>query len=225
MRLGQAPPMVLERVEPAAARAMMAALVAAGGDGFTFGLEDLEALGPTLGIKDLQVAEGALAIDLREGLSTTLTLERIQVLVRAHLSRTVTKRVPPKLTSPQLRHRTWDSIKAEIESSVVRDVATSDKLDLHAADGTVYQIDGDRFAFKALGDLRGHSDKTNMDAMCELLSHLCPHAVVDTYFKLWRPPPGYQRLELPNMKANREDPAFAFYSRWSALTYRHVMGT
>ena len=41
MRLGQAPPMVLERVEPVAAAAMIQDLVAAGGDGFLFTLDDL----------------------------------------------------------------------------------------------------------------------------------------------------------------------------------------
>jgi hypothetical protein len=141
LRLGQSPPMVLEQVEPAAGRAMIDALAAGGGDGFTFTLEDLEALGPTLKIRDLRVAEGALAIELRDGLSTTLPFPRVQILVRAHLSRTVTRRrVTPRFTSIQLRGRTRDSIKAEIESRVTRDVETSDKLDLHAVDGTVYQI-------------------------------------------------------------------------------------
>ena len=51
-----------------------------------------------------------------------------------------------------------------------------------------------------------------------------PEAVVDPYFTLWRPPPGVRRLRLPMMKINQDDPNFAFYSRWAALLYRHVMG-
>jgi hypothetical protein len=225
LRMGQAPPMVLEQVDPDVARAMIDALVAAGGDGFTFTLEDLQDLGPALGIRDLRVAEGALAIDLREGLSTMLPCPHVQVLVRAQLSRTVTRRrEPPQFTSTSIRRRTWDSIKAEVEAATTKHVETSDKLDIHAVDGTVYEIDGDRFRYEALGDLRGHSDKANMDSMCELLSHLCPDAVVDTYFKIWRPPPGHRRIRIPGMDARRQDSAFVFYSRWAALTYRHVMG-
>ena len=51
-----------------------------------------------------------------------------------------------------------------------------------------------------------------------------PHpAVVDAYYELWRPPPGFQKLRVPGMKGVRDDPSFAFYSRWAALTYRHVL--
>ncbi len=71
---------------------------------------------------------------------------------------------------------------------------------------------------------RFSSDNVNIDRMCELMSHLAPDAVIDPYFSLWSAPPGYQRLRLKNMRINNDDPAFAFYSRWAALLYRHVMG-
>ena len=105
-----------------------------------------------------------------------------------------------------------------------RQVQTSDKLDVHTTDGSVFQIDGDKFGYSILGDLRGHSDRHNMDQMFELLAHLAPDAIVDPYFKLWTPPAGHHRLRLPDMKANNDDPAFAFYSRWVALLYRHLLG-
>jgi hypothetical protein len=120
------------------------------------------------------------------------------------------------------RTRTWDSIKAEIESQTSSDVRTSELLALHTVDGRVYQIDGHGFGYLALGAMRGHGDKANMDAMCELLDLVCPDAVVDDYFELWRPPPGFQQLRVPGMRISREDASFAFYSRWAALTYRHV---
>ena len=60
--------------------------------------------------------------------------------------------------------------------------------------------------------------------MCELFASRAPDAIVDPYFSLFKPPPGYKRLRLPGMKINDEDPAFAYYSRWAALMYRHVMG-
>lgn len=226
LRLGQQPPMVLERVEPVAAGEMVSLVAQRGGDAFAFRLEDLAGLGPTLKLKEIRVVEGALDVDLWEGLSTTLPFGRVQFLIRAHLSRTTrVHRAPPGplRTTPGLR-QTWDSVKAEIEASVEHRIQTSDKLELHTADRSVYQVDGDRFSFSVLGDLRGHADKANMDSLTELLGHLCPEAVVDDYFKLWRPPPGYQTLRVPGARAGRpDDAAFTFYSRWVALTYRHVL--
>ncbi len=224
LRLGQEPPMVLQRIEPAAAQAMLEALLAQGGDGFTFTLDDLARPGPTLTIRTMHVIEGALQVELWQGLRTTLPFRSIQVIVRAHLSETViTRRNPPTFPTMRQHTRTWDSIKAEIEATVQKDVRTSDKLDLHTADGTVYQVDGHRFAFDVLGDMRGHSDKANMDSLTDLLAHLCPDAVVDNFYSLWRPPPGVDRLRLPHTRRDREDAVFAFYSRWAALTYRRFL--
>lgn len=222
LRLGRETPMALERVEPPAGAAMVRDLVAAGGDGFTFTLDDLASIGPNFLVKDLAVGEGALSVELRQGITTTIPFAAVQIIVRAHLHETVIHRGPtPRISLVFGRKRTWDSIKAEIESSVTREVETSDKLDIHAADGSVYRVDGDRFGFRVLGALRGHSDKANMDSLLELLGHLCPDAVVDTYFRLWRPPPGSQFLRVPHER--RSAAPFDFYSRWAALTYRHLM--
>ena len=67
MRFGQKPPMVLNRVEPAVAAAMIAALVERGGDGFRFTLDDLARLGPTLRIANVAVGEGTLELKLHAG--------------------------------------------------------------------------------------------------------------------------------------------------------------
>lgn len=224
MRLGREPPMVLERIEPAAARAMAEALRGHGGDAFTFTFDDLTRPGPTLKIRSMGVDEGRIDLELWQGLSTALPFNAVQVLVRAHLSERVTvRREPPKTMRLGRRLRTWDMIKAEAEATVEKDVRTSDKLDLHTTDGSVYQVDGDRFSFEVLGDLRGHGDKANMDSLVELLAHLCPDAIVDEFFKLWRPPPGAQRLEVPHTRLDPEDATFEFYSRWAALTYRYLL--
>lgn len=207
LRLGQAPPMVLERVEPAAAAAMIKALIAAGGDGFAFTLADLAAPGPAMTVRDLGIVEGALQVQLRQGPAKSLGFEAVKVVVRAHLSQTVTRRSEPP------RH---------VESTVVKDVETSDKLDLHTADGGIYRIDGDRFGFAVLGELRGQGDKANMDRLVELLGHLCRDAVIDTFFRLWRPPPGFDGLRLAGPKFDAVDPAFEFYSRWAAMMWRRA---
>ena len=107
--------------------------------------------------------------------------------------------------------------------TVTHQTTQSDKLDVHTTDGRVFQVDGDKFGYRVLGDLRKHGDKANMDAMLELLSHLAPDEIVDPYYSLWSAPPGHDRLRLPMMKINNDDPRFAFYSRWVALMYRQIM--
>ena len=226
LRLARKPPLVIDRVPPAIAPAMIAGLVDRGGDGFPFTIDDLAHLGPAMRIADLAVGEGTLDLDLDEGLQTSLRSAAVDVIVRARLVSTVKQFNPVKVrrvSSMGRRYRSFDSIKAEIESQSSTDVRVKELLDLHTSDGSIYRIDGDRFEFRALGTLRGHGDKANMDSMSELLGHICPDAVVDTYYELFRPPPGYQKLRLRSAKGTREDPAFAFYSRWAALTYRHVL--
>ncbi len=224
LRLARPPPLVLDQVEPAAAAAVIEALLGAGGDGFAFTLADLAAPGPALLVRDLGVVEGALQLQPQEGRATALPFNAVQVIVRAHLSQVVTRRhQPPILSSLVGRFRTWDGIKAEIESQTFKDVATSDKLDLHTVSGPIYRIDADRFGFAVLGELRGHGDKANMDRLLELLGRLCPDAVIDVYFKLWRPPPGCDRLRLPGPRLKAVDPAFEFYSRWAAIAWRRAM--
>ena len=225
MRLGQAAPMVLGEIEPAAARRCQEALVERGGDAFTFTLETLAAPGAALAIKDLRIVEGALELHLWNGLGTTLPTRQVQVLVRAQLRTTVTeRRERPRLSSMAHRTRTRDSIKAQIESSVRRRVRTAYRLDLHTTGGVIYRIAAERFRFEALGALRRHGPKANTDRLTELLHHLAPEAVLDTYYALWRPPPGHQRLRLPGDGPSPGERSFEFYSRWAALTYRHVMG-
>jgi hypothetical protein len=179
-------------------------------------------------IADLAVGEGTLDIKLHDGLETSVRSATVDVIVRARIVGTVTKINPVRLrrlNSLSRAYRSFDSIKAEVESQTTKDIETTELLDLHTGDGSVYRIDGRRFGYQALGAMRGHGDKANMDSMYELLTHVCPDAVADTYYELWRPPPGYRSLRVPGMKATRDDPAFTFYSRWSAMTYRHVITT
>jgi len=249
LRLGRAPPMMIGQVDAPVAGAAITALIARGGDAFAPTLADMTALGPTLKIKDMRLVEGNLELDLWSGLSTTIRREQVQILIRAHLRKSATTVTHPSMHAPGrlgsagrvhlvgglglgvglgamgLAAAYGASYSANASfGDVQRDVKTSDKLDIHTPEGSIYQIDGDRFAYLILGELRGQGDKNNMDKMCELLTHLAPDPIVDPYFPLWRAPAGYRRLRLPDMKRNREDPAFAFYSRWAALMYRHVMG-
>ncbi len=224
-RLGQPPPMILGQIEADIAQHAVAGLTQRGGDAFTVTLDDLAALGPTLKIKDMRVnSAGNLDMDLWEGLSTTIRRDQVQILVRAHLRNTV-KGPAREIRMDSMTASEPMARRALAEGArPTRSLKTSDTLDIHTTDGSVYQVDGDRFDFQILGDLKGYSDKTNMDHLCELLSHLAPDEVVDEYFNIWRAPPGYDRLRLPESRPGGDDPAFAFYSRWAALMYRHVMG-
>ena len=245
--LRQTPPCIAGRYGRGAAEGALRALIKAGGDGFAPSLSDIETLGPTLKIKDLRLGAGGLEADLWRGPSATIDPDDIQIIVRAHLSE---KTVKPRMgvtgtsiltsyTRPGasavaygwgmggaygLAVGLYASGGFSAESTVDRTLVLSHKLDIHTADGCVFQIDGDKFAYLILGQQRGYSDNENIDRMCQMLTHLSPNAVVDPYFSYWHPPPGFQSLRLPRMGINRDDPAFAFYSRWSALMYRHVMG-
>ncbi len=247
--LKKTPPCIISRVPAVVAREALAALKAHGGDGFAPSMADIESLGPTLKIKDMRLESGGVVFDLWRGPTITLVTTDIDFLIRVHLSDAST--APPQFqtlpsslsyTNPTLFSSSYSwgmggaygaslAVYATVAANYVayresdRITTISHKLDIHAKDGRVFQVDGDKFGYRILGDQRGHSDNVNIDHMCELFAHLNPEAVVDPYFSFWKPPPGYKLIKIPMMKINKDDPAFAFYSRWSALMYRHVMGT
>ncbi|UCD76569.1 MAG: hypothetical protein JSV91_06515 [Phycisphaerales bacterium] len=246
MILKQTPPCIAGRYDRGSALGALRALIKAGGDGFAPTMADIEALGPTLKIKDLRLGAGGLEADLWRGPSATINPDAIQIIVRAHLSEKIlkprsgvtgtsilTSYTRPGASSVAIGWGMGGAYGLALglyagggfspEAREERTVVLSHKLDIHTADDRVFQIDGDKFAYLILGDQRGYSDNENTDKMCELLAHLSPNAVVDPYFSYWHPPPGHQRLRLLQMKINKDDPAFAFYSRWAALMYRHVM--
>ena len=234
------PPLIAGLFEYQSARTAAARIIAAGGDAFAPSIAELASLGPTMKIRELRIADGALAVEIWRGPSALIHPEHIQILVRGTLDITTDsqrdKRVADRVADEVLERtsavqygwaarmaaqRNIDNLREQAAS-----IQLSEKLDIHTTSGTVFQIDGDKFAFTALGDMRGHADAVNMRRMCELLSHLAPDAIVDDCFGLFRAPTAITRLlaAVPALRRNEEDPAFAFYSRWVALMYRHVMG-
>lgn len=249
--MAKEPPSIVGRFEVDRVRAAVEVLRRAGGDGMVTTLDDLAALGGTRKIRDLRMTDsGDFAVELWRGGTARIEPRRIDVVVRGSLSETYTGSPPAAsgwaavgtalgaaASSPAgygfgyggaygwaARRHARES--AEHRAAMDRRVTTSHKLDLHVPDvngaPSVLQIDGDKFGFGVLGALRGHSDLVNIDRMCELVAHLAPEVVVDPYFSLWSPPVGHDRLRLPLMAINRDDPAFAFYSRWAALMYRRI---
>lgn len=246
LQLGRPPPMIIGQIDSAAARRATEAIIRHGGDAFAPILSQMGALGPTRKIRDLRLGGEGIRIDLWRGPPAAIDPGEIQIIVRGTMSESKLDRPPlgamsllgASTANPRTRamaigwgyggayglafglYSAWQGGEFQPE----RSLHVSHKLDVHTADGRVFQIDGDKFAYGVLGPLRGYSDNENIDKMCEFFVHLNPEAVVDPYFRLFRPPPGHKRLRLPDMKINRDDPVFAFYSRWAALMYRHVMG-
>jgi hypothetical protein len=245
VQVGHAPPRIVGQFDPDVAGRAIEAIREAGGDAFAPTLGDLAAFGETLKIRDLRLEDGVLVVDLWRGPTATIRREQVEILIRAHLTQTDTPEAGHLAASARrarlgsaglglglglgLHGATGIAIPlgggylANVGAGREPRLTTSDKLDVHTRDGRVYQIDGDKFGYRVLGELRGHSDRENMDRMTELLAHVAPDEIVDPYFSLWSPPIGYKRLQIPRQHINRDDPAFAFYSRWSALMYRHLI--
>lgn len=228
-------PTIIGFIPPPLARHAAAEIIEAGGDAIAPTLHELAGLGSTAKIRDLDVREGRLTVECWRDDPASIAFDEIEVLVRAHLSdrtrkalqdrrRTMFESASPGAVSSYLLAGglgaslaiTGGGLEGWGERPEVR-LTTSDKLDLHLRDGRIFQIDGDKFGYEALGALRGYSDRSNMDAMFELLQHLAPHAIADAYFGLWSAP--VQHAQMPVGIGERTD--FAFYSRWVALIYRY----
>jgi hypothetical protein len=243
MRIGQAPPAILAMMPQAGAHAAAKVVRRAGGDAFAPTMGDIETLGETIKIRRLLPAGSAFRAELWNGGSLHLDGSSIEIVIRARLSDTKLTPQPSTLVST-----TTDSLMnpylgtgwalgggyglalgfaasySEIMATPEMRTRTSEKLDIHLADHRVLQIDGDKFGFEILGVNKGLTDNINIDRLCEVFIAAAPHAIVDPYFSLWKPPPDVRRLRLPRMTINKDDPAFAFYSRWAALMYRHMLG-
>jgi hypothetical protein len=245
LRLGRQPPSILGLLGPREARAGVGAMLDAGGDAFAPAMGDIEALGPTIKLRDMHVADGGFYLVPWRAQPLHVAVGEVRVLVRATLRER--QMIPGELPATGtlaalLRSRplaaayAWggasglalvfatDTLREEVELKALpqRAVRTSEKLDLHTGAG-VFQIDGDKFGFEVLGVDRSQGDRVNLDRTCDLIAGLVPGVIIDPYFSLWRPPPGHDRLRLPQMRINDEDPAFAFYSRWTYLLYRHMV--
>ena len=243
MRIGQAPPAILALIPRPQAQRAAGAVLRAGGDAFAPTMGEIESLGETIKIKRLLPAGGGFRAELWNGETLHLEGSSIEIIIRARLSETKVTPQPSTLVST-----TTDSLMnpylgtgwaigggyglamgfaasyTDIMATPEKRTRHSEKLDIHLANQHVLQIDGDKFGFEILNVNKGLSDNINIDRLCELFIAAAPHAIVDPYFSLWKPPPDVRRLRLPRMMINKDDPAFAFYSRWAALMYRHMLG-
>ncbi|HWB20751.1 MAG TPA: hypothetical protein VG711_10650 [Phycisphaerales bacterium] len=127
-----------------------------------------------------------------------------------------------------LQCQLWRAPNYAIPVKTIRVVVRAMKfntLDIHTSDHRVFQVGADKFNFDGLGAARGLSENANLNALSALLTSLAPDAIMDDFFPLWKPHTIIQKLKLPGMTLNNEDPAFAFYSRWVVLMYLHINST
>jgi len=218
---------------------------AAGGDATSVSLAELESFGGTRKIRSIAVAPGRIDVVLWRGepRHEQVPLASIDVVVRATIKRAGRRAfstagedginlapLPRSMRrsgfgflDPARERPEWSDLTTSGGVPMpAKQIDLSEKIDIHTADGRVYQVDGDKFAFDVLGDLKGPSDRPNMDALCDMLAHLAPRAAIDRYFDLFRAPPGFERLRVPGAAINADDPAFAFYSRWTAVITRRL---
>lgn len=247
LKTGMTAPLIFGELDIESARAAVETVIARGGEAFAPTMSDIESLGATLKIRNLTRDGTDFLAEMWRDQPQTIHGRDIQVVIRARLSqvdrpRAEQGRDPSRFVPISFAERLTPAASFgaygalglaiavyadyDIPSMIAAAPAThtSHKIDLHTADGRVFQIDADKFAFEVLGDYRGSSDLVNTDRLCELFAILAPEAVVDPYFKLFKPPPEHRRMRLPMMRLNDDDPAFAFYSRWAALMYRHLRG-
>jgi hypothetical protein len=240
------PPVVLARMDAEPAGRLVKALCGAGGEAIAPTMSQIEVAGPTRKIRDLRIGAGGLELDLWRGGGLVVAPGAIWLIVRASVSEARRGFAVPS-AGDDLTEAIGFAISGygycgayglarAFEGGFAANVSiarpwtdsyqtpmASEKLDLHVAGEGVLQIDGDKFGFGVLGDARAMSDNRNLDLVCELLTSLAPRAIVDPYFSLWRPPAGHDRIRLPGMVVNNDDPAFAFYSRWIGLVYERLL--
>ena len=247
LKLRQIVPGILGRYPVGPAAAALDELHRLGGDGFLASMNDIEALGGTLKIRELSLDPNGLRAELWRGAPVIIDPRTIDVVVRGRASETqgsaasaearmneaVMNNMHFGLFGFHMAEGTlWAGMQQARENALHmaamdQKVVEQHVLDLHVRDrfgARVYQIDGDKFGYTILGDQRGYSDNVNIDRMCELIVHLNNTVIVDPYFRMFRPPSGSNLLRLPMQNLNQDKPEFAFYSRWTALVYRHVMG-
>jgi len=244
LRLGQAPPSIIGQVDSEAAKRAMDAIRAEGGDAFSVTLGQLASLGPAKGVRSMSIGNGILAMELRDGSTAALRFQDLWLLVQG-MVRETTRESPPPVSQPrrlQTRFGRHTSSSAALSvgaaglamffgegylnnnSSAAPTTTTvaRNKLHIHDAHGVIYEVNGRGFNFNILGEMKQYNERSNMEQLCELLSHLAPDEIVDPYFPLWKPPPRYTRLRIDG-ETGQSDRPFAFYSRWVAMMYRHLL--
>ena len=206
----------------------------------------LKQLGPTRKIKEIHLNPQGLNFELWRSNPTTINPENIDVIIKAKITTTTKKkpfstdRGPLYLSQADtigplgavaldwMNHDEYDDNQSAewdappFSKSSAHGKTSHWKLDIHTTTNTVYQIDGPKFAFNFLGSSKDVSELTNINQTTDFLTNLAPLAIIDTFFDSFNAPPDSQSFRIPGNLLSKDDPTFAFYSRWAALVYRYL---
>lgn len=232
LALRRTAPAIVAETDGSRAAAAVGAIRDLGGEALAPTLTDIASAGAPIVVRELRVEPGAFDVEARSGPRTRIDVKNLQSIVRGSVK--TTQRATLDEIHDAARRAAHVHARRHVTSAATgahraaKDAAARGGrvshrhfIDLHTHNGLVFQIDGDRFAWSALGDLRGGADGVNAAKMCELLTHLAPHAILDECFARWNPPASTSRLRLDGVDAAYRD--FAFYSRWIARIHRSLV--
>ncbi len=108
-----------------------------------------------------------------------------------------------------------------------RDPRTSirDILEVYDRRGARFRVDGSKFNFDVLGEMRGHSDNENADRVALMVAGTNPDALVDMAFTEFSCGPQLAKRFLepltgPDRMRFELDPTFELYSKWCFLMHK-----
>lgn len=168
-RLTRVPPCIIGECLPAVADACAGVVRELGGDAVTVPMKAVERLGGTVRIRDMRIDPGVIEMELWRGQTARIPTERIDVLVRASDARekSVGGHELSRMKAAMTVARTgpgYRMVRQQVEAHgpAEKRLVSKDWLDIHTKDGSVFQVDGDKFGFGVLGDLKKQGDRVDL---------------------------------------------------------------
>jgi len=202
--------------------------------------DEIEAVQSPRLLKRLELRGSSLHCEYWRHEDQTLAIADIKVIVFALSRRSLHSSTEPDPTgstvSPFLRvhpHQYQYDLASTIFSGLSRSPATvhvSHIIDMYDASGNRYRSNGDKFNYDILGANRGHSDMKNSRRLAKLLHRLAPHAIYDDQgFNNFKCPAHILQRVMSRTSRNERVRmntlgALDFYSAWTFLLYKKLMG-
>ncbi len=223
-------PLVVARIPLVAARSAEAVLLAKGVDAFALDAAIFAKVGPPRRARRLiALSESSpvkYRVELWRGEPIELNTASVWLIVRAKLRKTTLGEVQ---ADAQLVPDPYTG-DYHVETGTTRKkvININDLIDVYLRDGSRVRIDSSKFNFAAVQGPRSMADASNTDRLALQLATEAPGAIVDTGFdalvgaSVVRPR-DIPRSALERQRFPNDDPAFEFYSVWSAARYRRML--
>ncbi len=230
-------PMVLARGPEGVMRSGLAALRGAGVLAFVATQSELNAMPDPLLVREMAWAEGGYSLTLwRTDEWRLLRMSEVRLILRAALVEAVRDRGTARSDWPDELTTAWVlgvpevAIPAAVAGAIspaggaprATTTRATHRIEIEAADGQRYRIDGDKFAWGILADQRAQSDSANATRLALRLAREAPGAVVDTGYERFRAPKGILVMPRRAPVGTRNVPEFEFYCRWASVMYRRL---